>query len=61
MKGSMAARDVRLLKDRCVLLVDDVTTSGASLLEAATCSVRRELATSAPSRFATLRANLTGC
>ncbi len=34
-KGSMAARDVPLLKDRCVLLVDDVTTSGATLSEAA--------------------------
>jgi predicted amidophosphoribosyltransferase len=34
-KGSMAARDVSLLTGRWVLLVDDVTTSGASLLEAA--------------------------
>ncbi len=34
-EGSMAARDVTLLKNRCVLLVDDVTTSGATLCEAA--------------------------
>jgi hypothetical protein len=35
-KGSMAARDVTLVKGRCALLVDDVTTSGATLSEAAT-------------------------
>jgi phosphoribosylpyrophosphate synthetase len=34
-KGSMSARDVGLATDRCVLLVDDVTTSGATLCEAA--------------------------
>jgi hypothetical protein len=34
-KGSIAARDGTLLKDRCVLLVDDVITSGATLVEAA--------------------------
>ena len=34
-EGSMAARDVGLVKERCVLLVDDVTTSGATLSEAA--------------------------
>ena len=33
--GSMAARDVTLVKDRCVLLVDDVVTSGATVSEAA--------------------------
>ena len=33
--GSMAARDVEIVKGRCVLLVDDVTTSGATLSEAA--------------------------
>ena len=33
--GSMAARDVALVKDRCVLLVDDVMTSGATVSEAA--------------------------
>jgi predicted amidophosphoribosyltransferase len=35
-KGSMTARDDALVKGRCVLLVDDVTTSGATLFEAAT-------------------------
>ena len=35
-KGSMATGDAEIVKDRCVLLVDDVTTSGATLLEAAT-------------------------
>lgn len=34
-KGSMVAHDVGLLKGRSVLLVDDVTTSGATLCEAA--------------------------
>jgi predicted amidophosphoribosyltransferase len=32
----MAATGVEIVKDRCVLLVDDVTTSGATLSEAAT-------------------------
>jgi predicted amidophosphoribosyltransferase len=35
-KGSMAASDAEIVKDRCVLLVDDVITSGATLSEAAT-------------------------
>jgi hypothetical protein len=34
-EGSMAARDDALVQGRCVLLVDDVTTSGATLTEAA--------------------------
>jgi predicted amidophosphoribosyltransferase len=34
-KGSLSAREVGLVKDRCVLVVDDVTTSGATLSEAA--------------------------
>lgn len=33
--GSMAARDVSWVKDRCVLLVDDVITSGATISKAA--------------------------
>ncbi|MCY4635483.1 MAG: phosphoribosyltransferase family protein [Acidobacteria bacterium] len=33
--GSMAARRAAIVKGRCVLLVDDVTTSGATLSEAA--------------------------
>ena len=33
--GSIAVRDVALIKNRCVLLVDDVITSGATILEAA--------------------------
>ena len=33
--GSMAARDVKLVRSRCVLVVDDVMTSGATLSEAA--------------------------
>ena len=33
--GSMEARDVSLVKDRCVLLVDDVITSGATVSKAA--------------------------
>ena len=33
--GSMAARDVAFVKDRCVLLVDDVMTSGATISAAA--------------------------
>ncbi len=34
-RGSMRIGDLRLVRDRCVLLVDDVTTSGATLKEAA--------------------------
>ena len=34
-QGSMVPRDGKLVTDRCVLLVDDVTTSGATLSEAA--------------------------
>ena len=34
-KGSMTTLDLSLVKDRCVLLVDDVTTSGSTLCEAA--------------------------
>ena len=34
-KGSMATGAAEIVKGRCVLLVDDVTTSGATLLEAA--------------------------
>ena len=33
--GSMAVRKAEIVKGRCVLLVDDVTTSGATLSEAA--------------------------
>ena len=33
--GSMAASEVALVKHRCVLLVDDVITSGTTILEAA--------------------------
>jgi predicted amidophosphoribosyltransferase len=34
-RGSMCASDLGIGKDRCLLLVDDITTSGATLQEAA--------------------------